>query len=256
MVSKLKLLLVLVLCFSSSIFAKNNFNSLIIKNFELGYNFPINQISSSFFDAFNKYSKTSGSEFIFRNYPSLALCVEIPRIVEFILNIEWLRLVYSTDFGKSSTYYSTSFFRSYSENFDFNFFPVSLSFFYAPFRDEFHTLLHFQIGISFDRFTWKEFISSEFSDDPLIGVKIYELKNLTPFFCIGIRNVLSFDLLKSDQFLRELFLETKFYFFYRRVNLFYSISTMENIPNIVTILPFTIVFNLGVSLNTQSFFIN
>ncbi len=256
MVSKLKSLLVLVLCSCSSIFAKNNFNSLIIRNIELGYNFPINQISSSFFDAFNTYSKTGGSEFIFRNYPSLALNVELPQIAEFIVNIEWLRLSYSTDFGKSSSYYFTSFFRSYSENFDFNFFPVSLSFFYAPFRDEFQTLLHFQFGISFDRIIWKEYISSEYTDDPLIGVKIYEVKNLTPFFCMGIRNVLSFDLLNNEQFLRELFLETKFYFFYRRVNLFSNISEIENIPNTITILPFTIVFNLGVSFDTQSFFLN
>lgn len=255
MVSKLKFLLVIVL-YCCSLLAKNNFNTFIIKNIEICYNFPINQISSSFFDAFNTYSKTNGSEFMFRNYPSLALSVELPQIAEFTLNLEWLRLSYSTEFVESSPYYFTSIFRSYSENFDLNFLPVSLSFFYAPFKNEFYTLFHFQFGISFDRITWKEYISSEYIEDPLAGSKIIELKNLSPFICLAIRNVLSFDILDNEQFLRNLFFDTKFYFFYRRVNLFNQISTKENIQKVITILPFSIVFNLGLSFNTKSFFIN
>lgn len=256
MVFKLKFVLFFLLLLPFLSFSKERRNPFIIKNIELSYNFPINQISNSFFDAFNSYSNTNGQEFTFRNYPGVSFNIEIPELTNFVLSFEWMELMYSTSFNKQSNYSFNSFWRSYNESFDFNFIPISLSLFLTPFDTDFKSQLHFQFGVSYDRAQWNEFVNSELEDDPSKGLKTKAIKQFSPFIGIGFRNVLRFDILDKDQLLNFLFFEAKFIFTYRNMDLFSEISSYEPLPEKVTILPFSIVFIIGVNLNTKSFFNN
>ncbi|MCX7908496.1 MAG: hypothetical protein N2560_03150 [Ignavibacteria bacterium] len=256
MVFKLKIV-PLILVFSQLFtFAKERVNPFKINNIEISYNFPINQISSSFFDSFNKYSNSNSSEFIFRNYPSVSLNIEFPGLTNVVLNFEWIRLDYSTQFNQTSNISYSSVFRSFNENFEFHFFPISFSFFFSPFNTDFKSLLHFQFGVSIDNLKWNEFVSSNSEDDPLKGLKTTNLKHFSPFFAFGVRNVLPFDIIENEQLLDNFFFEAKFYFFYRNVSIFKRIANSGLVDEEVTILPFSIVFLFGVNLNTRSFFLN
>jgi len=256
MVFKLKAVALIIFTYSVFAFSKEHINPFYINNVEIGFNFPINQISTSFFDAFNKYSSTTSSEFAIKNYPSFACKIEIPEITSFVLNFEWLCLNFATNFHMNTQYSYLNIARSYSENFEFNFFTTSLSFFYAPINDDFRTLLHFQIGASFDKILWNEYVSSEYDADEDKGLKTLQFNQLSPFAAFGIRNVLPFDLSGKDYLLQEFFFETRFCFSYRSIKLFSRISEAYQVPEKVTILPFSIVFLVGINLNTKSFFYN
>ncbi|MGC8747750.1 MAG: hypothetical protein ACP5RR_02575 [Candidatus Kapaibacteriota bacterium] len=243
-----------LLLFPVFAFTKEKRNPFIINNVEIAYNFPINQNAYDFFDAFNQYSNLSADEFTFRNFPSVSFDIEIPNLTNFVLNLDWINLLYSTNFNKKSSYSFNSFFRSYSESFDFNFLPITLSFFITPFDTDFKTQLHFQFGVSYDRLEWKEFVGSELDDDPRKGLETIRIKQFSPLFAFGIRNVLPFDILDREQLLNFFFFEAKFYFMYRNIDIFTRISKYEPIPEKVTILPFSIVFIIGVNFKTRSFF--
>ncbi|MFN3269238.1 MAG: hypothetical protein ACK42G_01495 [Candidatus Kapaibacteriota bacterium] len=256
MVSKLKIVVLLALLIPLLSFSKERRNPFIINNIEVSYNFPINQISTSFFDAYNVYSNSNSSEFTYRNFPSLSLNFEIPSVTNFILSIDWISLSFSSNFTKQSSYSYNTFLRTYSENFEFNFLPISLSFFVTPFETDFKTQFHFQFGVSYDKAKWNEFINSDFEDDPRKGLRTLEIRKFSPFFAFGIRNVLPFDIWDKEQIMNFFFFETKFFLMYRNMDLFANVPSIEPLPKNVTILPFSIVLIIGVNLNTRSFFNN
>lgn len=256
MVPKLKLALVFLFVIVLASSAKERVKPFIINNIEFAYNIPINQISNSFFDAFNKYSLGNSNEFTFRNYPGISLNVEIPGLTDFTVSVDWINLMYNSNFGKNSVSSFNSFYRTFSENFEFNFVPLSLSLFLTPFEADFKTLFHFQFGVSFDKAVWNEYISSEYEDDPKKGLQTTKLIHFSPFFAFGIRNVFPFDINDNEQILQNFFFETKFCFAYRNIPLLKRISNDLSIQEKVTILPFSIVFLFGINLYTKSFFNN
>jgi len=253
--SKLKICIFVLLIFLSSLVAKDYKNPFIINNIEVGYNFPINQISQEFFNIINRYSNNSDREFVFRNFPSASFKVEIPGMINFVINFEWINLKYSTKFNKNEAYSFNNVWRSYSENFDFNFFPVSLSLFYSPFESDFRTLLHFQFGISYDKAKWDEYIDSDLSYDPKTGFKSVFETRISPFFIFGIRDIFPFDLSNPEQLLNYFFVEARFIFVYRSFNFFSERIGTNAFDGNTTILPFSIVFTIGLNLNTRSFFL-
>jgi hypothetical protein len=253
--SKLKIFFFALLIFIPSLFAKDYRNPFIINNIEVGYNFPINQISQEFFDAINKYSSNSDREFVFRNFPSVSFRIEIPALTNFVINFEWINLKYATKFNKNESYSFNNIWRSYSENFEFDFFPISLSFFYSPFDSDFRTLFHFQFGISYDKAKWDEYVDSDLSYDPNTGFRTISETRASPFFIFGIRDILPFDFSDSEQLLNYFFVEARFAFVYRTFDFFSKHVGTSSIEGKTTILPFSIVFTIGLNLNTRSFFL-
>ncbi len=253
--SKLKVLFYLFLLSLYSLYCKELKNPFIINNIELVYNFPIEQISREFFDAMNKYAQNNDREFLYRNFPSTSFYIEIPDLTNFTINFEWISLSYSTRFNKNETYSFNNIWRSYSENFNFNFFPISLSFFITPVEADFCTQLHLQFGVSIDKVQWDEYVDSDLSDDPKLGLKTFRKTRFSPFFTLAIRNVLPFDIFDSDQFLNYFFAEARFMFSYRRFDLFSRLNQPLDLESKTTILPFSIVFSIGLNFNTRSFFL-
>ncbi len=256
MVFKLKVIAFVLVLLDLSTFAQKSDNPFTINDIYISYNFPINQVSSTFFDNFNKYSNGNGTEFTFRNFPSIAFNIEIPNVYTFILNFEWINLKFNSNFNKHSTFSFNTFYRNFSENFEFTFLPISISFLWFPYSSDFNTSFHFQFGISIDKVIWNEYVTSELEGDPYIGLKTTVLKQLSPIFNFGIRNIFPFDLYDKEQFLQSFFFETKFCFSFRYMNIFSKISENELLKEKVAILPFSIVLLFGINLNTKSFFNN
>jgi hypothetical protein len=234
-----------------------NRNLFYIRGITIYYSFPINQISYDFFENYRAYSKSNASEFKMRNFPGIIVDVAIPNTAVFSVGLEWIGLKLSDNFYRNIQISYTSGRRDYSENFSFNFFPIAYNLIFSPWKTDFKTYFRFQIGVSFDKVRWEEYIQSSIPDDPKIGLHIYEKQQLNPFTCISIGVLLPFDIqTDSAKFLDSFFFESKFAFSYRKFNIFDSLEQSEKIPTRVTILPFFIVFNLGLRFNVSSFFLN
>lgn len=253
--SKLKAFFYLLLLPYYLLFCKELKNPFVINNIEVVYNFPIEQLSKEFFDVMNRYAQNSDREFLYRNFPATSLYIEIPHLTKFTINLEWINLNYTTRFNKNETYSFNNIWRSYSENFNFNFFPLSLSFFITPVESDFYSQFHLQFGISIDKVQWDEYVDSDLSDDPKLGLKTFRETRFSPFFTFAIRNILPFDIFDSNQFVNYFFAEARFMLSYRTFALFSKLNEAFDLGSQTTILPFSIVFSIGLNFNTRSFFL-
>lgn len=234
-----------------------NRNLFYIRGVTIYYSFPINQISYDFFENYRSYSKSNVNEFKMRNFPGIIVDVAIPNTMVFSVSLEWIGLQLSDNFYRNVQISYVSGRRDYNENFNFNFFPLGYNLIFSPWKTDFKTYFRFQIGVSFDKVRWEEYIQSSVPDDPKLGLNIYEKQQLNPFICISIGVLFPFDIqADSAKFLDNFFFESKFAFSYRKFNIFNGLEQSERISARVTILPFFIVFNLGLRFNVSSFFLN
>ncbi|MCX7879432.1 MAG: hypothetical protein N2517_02100 [Ignavibacteria bacterium] len=232
--------------------AKEKYNIFKVEGIEICYNFPINQISKDFFDTYNKFSKSGAYEFNFKNFPSIKVDFKLPWNFNITLGFERMYLGFFSSFGRVDNFSYQSIFRSYSENFEFVFFPVAFSFHFAPYPADFYSVFHFQLGASFDKVKWVETVDSEFDSDPLQGTKTVNIRQVSPFLGVGFKVVYPFDIITADQVLDYFFFEAKVNLAYRRMKLFTSITDREKIDGFVMVLPFSITFVVGVRFDTRS----
>lgn len=192
-----------------------------------------------------------------RNFPGIILDVVIPNTMTFSIDLEWIELKLSGNFYRNVQIAYITGRRDYNENFHFNFFPLAYNLVFSPWKTDFKTYFRFQVGVSFDKVRWEEYIQSSITDDPEIGLNIYEKQQLNPFLSIATGVLFPFDTRgDSLKFLDSFFFESKFTLSYKKFNIFSGLEQSEGVASQVTILPFFIVFNLGLRFNVSSFFLN
>ncbi len=251
---------ILALCFINAFtFSKptENRNLFYIRGITIYYSFPINQISYDFFENYRTYSKTNVSEFKMRNFPGIILDIVVPNSLSFSISLEWIGLKLHDSFYRNLQISYNNGRRDYNENFNFNFFPVAYNLFISPWKTDFKTYFRFQIGLSIDKVRWEEYIQSNIPNDSKVGLSVYEKQQFNPFLCFSAGVLFPFDInADSLKFLDSFFFESKFSLSYRKFNIFSSLEQSEGVSSRVTILPFFIVFNLGLRFDVSSFFLN
>lgn len=235
----------------------NQDNFLIIRTFSPFFGFPINQVSFDFFDSYNSISSLATNEFTFRNIPSGFLEIELLNFLRIPLSVEIQTLKFFNTFSSKEEYYNKTIVKTFSETFKFKFYPVSLYYFWYPILSDFRSFFLFQFGISIDKITWIEKVESNNPYELLNEAKERNWKQFNPFGSFSIGVELPFDVNKDTMQVLESFLfACKFNFAYRRGKFFSEFSIEHPVTKKITVLPFSIVFVIGVRLNIISFFLN
>lgn len=236
---------------------KHRKNLFTIRSFSPIYGFPINQISYDFFDSYNSISSLSADEFTFRNIPSGLLEIELFNHIRIPFSIEIQTLEFFSTFSLKKEYFDRTIVETFSETFIFKFFPVSLYYFWYPILSDFRSFFLFQFGISIDKITWIEKVESNNPYELLGETQERKWKQFNPFGSFSIGVELPFDVNKDTmQILESLLFACKFNLAYRRGKFFSEFSIENPVSKKVSVLPFSIVFIIGVRLNIYSFFLN
>lgn len=232
-------------------------NLFVIRSINPMYGFPINQISYEFFYAFASISKQLPNEFTFRNIPSVLFEIEFYKHIKLPISIEIHNLELFGSFTILKEYFDKTIVRTYSETFRFKFIPISFTYFWYPLKTDFSSFFMFQLGLTLDKLHWQEEVESNFPDDPFQKSQIRSWNQFNPFFAFAVGVELPFDIMEdSSQFIESVFFASKFNFSYRRANVFADFAIEKPISSQVTILPFSIVFIIGLRFNSSSFFLN
>lgn len=235
----------------------NKQNFFTIRTFYPTFGFPINQVSYDFFDSFNSISSLSNYEFTFRNIPSGLLEVELLDFVRIPFSIEIQTLEFFNTFTLKKEYFDKIIIKTFSETFKFKFYPISLYYFWYPILSDFRSFFLFQFGVSIDKITWMEKVESNNPYELLNETNDRNWNQFNPFGSFSIGVELPFDVNKDTMQILESFLfACKFNFAYRRGKFLSEFSIENPVSKKVSVLPFSIVFTIGVRLNIYSFFLN
>ncbi len=228
-------------------------NLFRIRNITVFFAIPINQISYDFVDNYKRLSNENPDEFNFRNFFGLIFGIDVPNVTRFSLLIERINLSYIGNFQSKTYLFGNQTTRFVNDNFDLLFFPVGFDYVVSPVVSDYSTYFRFQFGLSFDKLTWTRQMTN-FDGTTTEGSFSESTRKFNPFLNFSVGVNFPFDLgYRRSSFLRSFFFETQFNLSLRRFD-FSGKMIDEQADNVITILPFYIVFKLGLVADVSSFF--